>query len=444
MFYFVRRKHFFIALKKHVFKISSLISFNPTSPFFLWNTSLKDTARFRSLLQLVQEHGSPLMLIEKHAVREKINLFRSELPFVDFFYAIKANPTSVVLDVMQEEHACYDCASWGEISKMLSRGVSPKDIIFAHTVKRPEDLRRAVEAGVDLMTVDNPVELEKIALHAPGARVLFRLGVEDKESLVKLNEKFGGAPSLAKPLLIKAARLGLIPYGISFHVGSQCTNPAAFVSALSQTLAIADDCQRCGVVLRMIDIGGGFPIQHHQNDTHPLFSDVAAAIRDFVEEHKLTERFRFIAEPGRFMVGESATLVTSVLSKSVRSGQAYYYLDDGVYQDFSGMVFEQAVYEIETFKQGKLHPSTLAGPTCDSFDQMYKGLPLPLLEVGDLVVARNIGAYSCCSSVAAFNGIAPAKIVGLDITIPKGKALAKPVAHTAHKKKKEVREAVAI
>jgi ornithine decarboxylase len=120
---------------------------------------------------------------------------------------------------------------------------------------------------------------------------------------------------------------------------------------------------------------------------------------------------RFIAEPGRFLAGPAGTLVTQVVGRTFRNNKNYYYLNDGVYADFSGIIFDHCRYEFKTLRRGQKFLSTLAGPTCDSLDIIALNADLPELEVGNIVYVKNIGAYSCASAVPNFNGFKPAKIV---------------------------------
>ena len=261
-----------------------------------------------------------------------------------------------------------------------------------------------------LMTFDNEPELYKIAKHAPGARVLVRIKVDNIGSLVELSLKFGADPEHAVFLLRKAKALGLSPEGVSFHVGSQCANVENYLHALEVSAGIFKEAKQEGLVLTTLDIGGGFPIRHYDSDKHPTFETMAGKIR--VEMARLFDKkIKFIAEPGRFFVGPAGVLVTQVIGRTFRNNKNYYYLNDGIYADFSGIVFDHCKYELKTLRRGQKFLSTVAGPTCDSFDTISLSEELPELDVGSVVYAKNIGAYSSASAVPGFNGFAPAKII---------------------------------
>jgi ornithine decarboxylase len=261
-----------------------------------------------------------------------------------------------------------------------------------------------------MMTFDNEPELYKIAEHYPGAQVLLRIKVGNEGSMVNLSLKFGADPENAYLILRKARSLGLVPAGVSFHVGSQSKNVENYLQALEISANIFNEAKENDVPLKIMDIGGGFPIQHFDDEIGVNFERMAFEIRKQIRR-LFDKKVQFIAEPGRFLVGPAGILVTQVTGRAFRSNKNYYYLNDGVYGDFSGMVFDHCKYEFKTLRRGQRFLSALAGPTCDSFDTLSLDVEIPELYVGDVVYVKNIGAYSSASAVANFNGFAPAKIV---------------------------------
>ncbi|MFC1496256.1 type III PLP-dependent enzyme [Candidatus Margulisiibacteriota bacterium] len=358
----------------------------------------------------VKKHGSPLMLINKAVLAKQYERFIRHLANVIPYYAIKANPNPEIIKTFIRLGCGFDVASAAEMNLVLNLGASPKKIIFANTIKSNEDIKEAYKKKVRFMTFDNEPELYKIAKHAPASRVLLRIKVANIGSTVELSLKFGADPDQAIFLLKKAKSLGLNPAGISFHVGSQCINFENYMNALDVSHAIFEEAKKVGLELDTLDIGGGFPIRHFEKDDHPTFKQMARQIRK-----KLRRLFKkgvnFIAEPGRFFVGPAGTLVTQVVGRTFRNNKNYYYLNDGVYADFSGIVFDHCRYEFKSLRRGQKFLSTLAGPTCDSFDIISLNEDLPEMDVGNIVYVKNIGAYSCASAVPGFNGFPPAKIV---------------------------------
>lgn len=364
----------------------------------------------QTIRRAVKKNGSPLMLVSREALRRQCASFIRYLPNVTPYYAIKANPHPEIIKTFIKLGAGFDVASAAEMDLVLDLGASPDKVIFANTIKSNEDISKAYKRKVKFMTFDNEPELYKIAKHCPGARVLVRLKVNNIGSTVELSLKFGADPEQAIFLLKKAKSLGLRPMGVSFHVGSQCLNVENYLQALDVSAVIFDDARQVGLDLTIVDIGGGFPIRHFDSDDHTTFKDLARHLRKKMKR-LFDKNVKFIAEPGRFFAGPAGTLVTQVIGRTFRNNKNYYYLNDGLYGDFSGIVFDHARYEFKTLRRGQKFLSTLAGPTCDSFDTISLNEDLPELEVGNIIYVKNIGAYSCASAVPGFNGFPPAKII---------------------------------
>ncbi|MBU1864606.1 MAG: type III PLP-dependent enzyme, partial [Candidatus Omnitrophica bacterium] len=326
------------------------------------------------------------------------------------YFAIKAHPHPEIIKKFVRLGACFDVASANEMKLVLSLGVSPTRIIFANTIKSHEDIICARRRRVRLMTFDNEPELYKIAKYYPKARILVRIKVKNVGSVVELSLKFGADAEQACYLLRKAKTLGLIPMGVSFHVGSQSTNVENYLQALEITSRIFEEAKEIGISLKFVDIGGGFPIQHFDNEIGINFERMASQIKQ--QQRALFDRnVEFISEPGRFLVGPAGILVTQVVGRTFRNNKNYYYLNDGIYGAFSGMVFDHCRYEFKTLRRGQKFLSTLAGPTCDSFDTLSLNEEIPELYVGDVIYVKNIGAYSAASAANCFNGFPPAKII---------------------------------
>lgn len=350
------------------------------------------------------------MIIRKSTLEKQFNRFRKSFPEVTPYYAIKANPHPKIVKFFAELGAYFDVASAAEMKLVLKQGAKPSHIIFANTIKSKEDLVTARKRRVKLMTFDNEPELYKIAESFPGAHVLLRLRVANRGSVVQLSLKFGAEPEQAVYLLRKAKNLGLVPKGVSFHVGSQSTNVENYLQALEITANIFQEAKEGGMPLQIVDIGGGFPIQHFDNEIGINFERMAAQIRKQMKV-LFPRNIEFVAEPGRFFVGPAGILVTQVIGRAFRDNKNFYYLNDGVYQDFSGMIFDHCKYEFKTLRRGQKYLSALAGPTCDSFDTLSTNEEIPELFVGDVIYVKNIGAYSSASAVPNFNGFEPARII---------------------------------
>lgn len=357
---------------------------------------------------LVRKHGTPLFVILIPEIEKRIELFKKYLPRVEPYYAVKANPHPSVLKFLIEKNFGFDVASRNEMETILGLNGSPEKMIFANTVKSPDALKFAAKHRIDLMSFDSEYELNKIAKFFPGARVIVRIKVPNVGSVVELSLKFGVEPADAIALLIKAIHLGLKPVGVSFHVGSQCIEVSNFLEALELSSIIFHDALLKKITLEILDIGGGFPITHFDSESD-IFPSMAEKISSEIDR-LFDKSIRIIAEPGRFIVGPTCILITRVIGKSIRNNKHWYYLDDGVYGCLSGIVYDHCKYQFKVFKKGPLQLSTLAGPTCDSFDVISMSEDLPELEFGDIVYVENIGAYSLATATN-FNSIPPAKTV---------------------------------
>jgi ornithine decarboxylase len=358
----------------------------------------------------LKKHRTPFILMRKSVLEKQYRRFRKALPEVTPYYAVKANPDMHVVKTFARLGAGFDVASAWEMKHVLRAGASPSKIIFANTIKSSEDIIAARKSRVMRLTFDNEPELYKISEHFPGAQVVLRIKVENQGSVVNLSLKFGADPESAFWMLRKAKSLGLQPVGLSFHVGSQSQNVENYLQALEISAGIFKEAKEHGIPLSLMDIGGGFPIPHFDNEIGINFERMAAQIRQQIKS-LFDKKTQFIAEPGRFLVGPAAILVTQVIGRTFRNNKNYYYLNDGVYQDFSGMIFDHCKYEFKTLRRGQKFLSALAGPTCDSFDTLALDAEIPELYVNDVVYVKNIGAYSSASAVANFNGFPPAKII---------------------------------
>jgi len=370
----------------------------------------------RTLLQLAKTHGTPLVVVDHKALRENYAQFRKYLPRVQVYYAVKANPDPEIVKTLYDVGASFDVASVAEFStahKYIEH-LSEKErqdfiwdrIIYANPIKAIETLE-LLEPYKPLVTYDNYEEVMKIARHAPHAGLVLRLRVPNTGSMVELSSKFGALPGEAVDLIAFAHNNKLEVEGLSFHVGSQCTNPENYSQALHLAAGIFDEAKSRGFNLKLLDIGGGFPA--HYDATVPRFTRLARVIN--TELNRLfPEPIEILAEPGRFLVASSATAVARIIGKAVRGGKLSYYLDDGVYQTFSGVIFDHCQYPLKSFKKGPTQICSAFGPTCDALDTISMTDELPDLEIGELVYAENIGAYSAASSTY-FNGFPPARVV---------------------------------
>jgi ornithine decarboxylase len=376
----------------------------------------KSGAIRKNLLTMARQYGTPLFILDHKRIRENYRTFKSNLPRVQCYYAVKANSNQEIIKTLFNEGSSFDVASYNEFMQIYEYIKHfEKDekhlyiwdkIIFSNTIKDRDTLRK-IKRYRPLVTFDNGDEIRKIKQHCSSAGLVLRLKVPDIGSQVEMSSKFGAEPGEAYELIRQASDLGLDVEGLSFHVGSQCINFDNFTAALEITSEIFHDARKKGHRLNIIDIGGGFPVPY--DSQAPRFEKLAEVLNaEF--DRLFPDDIEILAEPGRFMVATAATLVTEIIGKARRDGKIFYHINDGVYHSFSGVVFDHWMPNFNSFKQGKREVCAVVGPTCDSFDKVSLSVQLPVnLEIGDYLYTENIGAYSIASTTR-FNGFDGAKI----------------------------------
>jgi ornithine decarboxylase len=369
------------------------------------------------LLTLVEQHGTPLFILDHDKIRDNYRTFKKHLPRVQCYYAVKANSTQQIIETLFKEGSSFDVASYNEFMQVYQyiKHFDKKDkkhfvwdkIIFSNTIKDKITLSK-IKQYKPLMTYDNSDELKKIKEYCETAGLVVRLKVPDTGSQVEMSSKFGAEPADAQKLIMQAFDMGLKVEGISFHVGSQCTNFDNFTAALAITSEIFNDARKKGFNLNLVDIGGGFPVPY--DPQVPEFKVLAGLLNSELKR-LFPDDIEILAEPGRFIVATAASLISEIIGKARRDGKVYYHINDGVYHTFSGVVYDHWIPNFSAFKEGVHEICAVVGRTCDSFDKITLSADLPAnLGVGDFLYTENIGAYSTASSTK-FNGFDGAKII---------------------------------
>jgi len=373
------------------------------------------------LKELAREHGTPLFVVDHAALRRNYADFRKYLPRVQAYYAVKANPDPAIVETLFQCGASFDVASFPEfmIVHELIKEMPDQErqqwiwdkIIYANPIKANETLRQ-LDRYRPLVTFDNLEEIKKIKKHAPHAGLALRLRVPNTGAMVELSSKFGASSGEAVDLILAAAEEGLEVEGLSFHVGSQTTNFANYVAALELAAGVFKEAKERGYAkMNLLDIGGGFPAPY--DDSVKPFKELAGLLRRELDR-LFPKEIQILAEPGRFMVATAGYAVSTIIGKAVRDGKLCYYVDDGVYHTYSGVIFDHCKYPLKSFKKGSSTVCSVFGPTCDALDVISMTEQLPDdLKLGDLLYSPNIGAYSHASSTW-FNGFPPAKVIHLN------------------------------
>lgn len=362
--------------------------------------------------ELLEQHGSPLLVLDCDAIRRQYRAFTRALPGVAAYYAIKSLPERTAMATLAAEGAGFDVATSGEIELLRSIGANPAMTIHTHPIKRDQDILDALDFGCDTFVVDNIDELMKFESHRARVRLLLRVSFRAAGAACDLSRKFGCEVKDVPYLLNEAARLGITVKGLSFHVGSQSPDSAAHVGAIEACTAFfGGPTLLGGSELSVLDIGGGFPADYAQQGID--FDAFCAPIREALAG--LPDEVQVIAEPGRFLSAPAVTAISTIMGRAQRNGATWYYLDDGVYASYSGQLFDHAEYPLTVFSDSEDYaPAVLAGPTCDSIDVICENALLPRLQIGDIVVGQQMGAYTLATATE-FNSIPKPKLLAVNV-----------------------------
>ena len=372
------------------------------------------------LKKLAQEYGTPLFVVDHDQLRKNLAEFKRYLPRVQPYFAVKANSLPEIVRTLYKAGASFDVASIAEFRTVYEniKNLPPKErqdfiwdkIIYAHPIKAKATLLE-LEPYKPLVTFDNEEEIRKVQKYAPHAGMVLRIKVPNTGAMVELSSKFGADPGQAVDLIEQTHAAGLVVEGLSFHVGSQTTNFQNYVQALNLAAGIFKEARLRGFKdMKQLDIGGGFPAPYDAN-VKPL-RELAKVINSECQR-LFPKDVAILAEPGRFLVATACTSVAEVIGKADRDGKRCYYINDGVYHTYSGIIFDHCKYPVKAFKKGPTQLCAVFGPTCDALDTIGLTEELPDLKIGDLVYSENIGAYSHASSTW-FNGFPPATVVHIN------------------------------
>jgi ornithine decarboxylase len=362
-------------------------------------------------------YDRPTLVLDIDRVEAQYRALQAGLGPARIHYAVKANPHPAILARLVALGSRFDAASRGEIEHCLAAGAAPADMSFGNTVKRAADIAWAHRAGVALFAADAVEEIDKIALHAPGAEVYVRLAVEHSLADWPLTRKFGCDGATALLLFERARDLGLRPVGVSFHVGSQTRRAEFWEPTLDAVAALWERARAAGHALELLNIGGGFPAFYGEAIEAPTAyaAGVMARVR---------ARFgavpRVMAEPGRGLVAEAGMIAAEVVlvaRKSEIDLHRWVYLSIGRFSGLAETEGEAIRYQFVTDRDHEpMGPCILAGPSCDSADILYEKRPMPLplgLRAGDRVLIRHAGAYTSAYSSVGFNGFPPLEVVAI-------------------------------
>ena len=356
-------------------------------------TNNKHKTLYQAIEQLSPVRETPVLIMDTNLIKENHEQFRQELEELSdakVFYAVKANPHPGIVKFLYELGAGFEIASEEELDLVLSLNVPPSKIVSSNPVKTPSFIKSAYAKNVVYFAFDSYTEIEKLSQLAPESNVYVRLSVSNEGSEWPLDRKFGVDVEDAVELLLEAKRENLKPCGITFHVGSQCNNPATWVKAIEKSKIVWELTKSKGMELQLLNIGGGFPCEYtkHVPSITEILRTIKSSLKlDFPQDVKI------LVEPGRALVGEAGILATTVIGKAARAGREWLYLDTGV---FNGLMEATGgiKYRFVALRNGAAKKWVLAGPSCDAMDIISKSVELPELEIGDKVYVMSAGAYT--------------------------------------------------
>ncbi|WP_376088706.1 type III PLP-dependent enzyme [Roseomonas sp. CCTCC AB2023176] len=356
--------------------------------------------------------ATPCLVLDVDRVEQNYRRLKRALPLARIYYAVKANPARPILERLVGLGSCFDAASFEEVSAVLDAGAAPDAVSYGNTVKKERAIKAAFERGVRMFAFDSEEELDKLARSAPGAKVYCRILVGNDGAEWPLSRKFGCEPEMARDLMIRAAGLGLDPFGLSFHVGSQQTDTGAYAAAIAKVGMLFTDLKDAGVNVRMVNLGGGYPVRYRAEV--PEIEAFADAIMGAMVEHFGNAIPDMVVEPGRFIAGDAGVVQSEVVlvsRKATDDPVRWVYLDVGRFGGLAETEGEAIKYAFRTPHDGGAEgPVTIAGPTCDSTDTLYEkaNYRLPTaLRAGDKVEILATGAYVTTYASQGFNGFAP-------------------------------------
>ncbi len=390
-----------------------MVSLLPEMEYFFDMERYMARERFEVLKARGENLQTPFLLLDLEVVAHKYDLLKSAMPFAKIYYAVKACPHDEVLKVLADRGSCFDIASRYELDQLLALGISPDRMSYGNTIKKARDIAYAYKKGIRLYATDSESDLQKIAEHAPGSRVFFRIHTDGSGADWPLSRKFGAHPDTIYRLIISTPDYGLEPYGISFHVGSQQRDIGQWDHSIATCTYLFDAVQNKGINLSMINLGGGFPANYNA-PTQPEEVYVQEITR-FLREDFGKNMPQIVLEPGRSLAGNAGILVSEVVLISKKSEYNQYrwvYLDVGMFGGLMETMDEAIKYPVYVEKDGAATEVILAGPTCDSMDILYENEKYFLpdsLEEGDRLYFFSTGAYTSSYCSVNFNGFPPLK-----------------------------------
>jgi len=379
-----------------------IMKWNREQPAILYGSAARE-----ALQKTIASGGEPILLLDSETIKRKIREFSYEFRGAKIYYALKANPHPEIVDLLRSNSCAFEISSQGELEFLFGLKVPPAEIMVGNPLKDCTFIKFAHDSGVDIFAFDSFEEVDKLAKAAPGSKLCLRLSVSNEGSQWPLSKKFGVEREEAIRLLLYARDKSLVPYGVTFHVGSQCIDPRTWINAIKDCKLVWDAVEGKGIKMHLLNIGGGFPVKYI--DPVPPLAAISREIMSYVEQN-FPEDVELIVTPGRSLVGEAGILVARIIATAERQGERWLYLNvgvfNGLFETVGGIKYPFIITgpELEDRKNGdKTYKYTFAGPSCDSFDVIAREVELVSAEAGDLVHIMSAGAYTT-SYASQFDG----------------------------------------
>ena len=378
--------------------LSSLQQYDQSEVLF--DTHPEISLNFEHVQDILKKgYQRPFLLVDSNIIRRKAQRFIAAMPRVRPHYAVKANPDERVLNTLIDEGVGFEIASIAELDLLLKLGVPAAEVFYSNPMKSRAYIEYAAAKGVEWYVLDSIEELRKIVSIKPDAKMYLRIDTPNIGSDWPLAGKFGTHLADINEIIHEAARLKADLAGVTFHVGSQCRNPQNWRVGIERAKKVFAEMRRVGLNPRLLNVGGGYPVRHVK--PIPSIEGIAEVINDAIAD--LPESIHVMAEPGRYLVSDSAYFVCRVVGTATRNGKRWMYWDAGMFGGVIEMT-EGLRYEILTDRKGNSIPWSIAGPTCDSVDILMHELMLPNdIQEGDFIYIPNAGAYTTAYA-SNFNG----------------------------------------
>jgi diaminopimelate decarboxylase len=358
-----------------------------------------------ALADIAAEFGTPAFVADEQGLRETareyLDAFRSRHPDTDVHFASKALPCAPLTRILAEEGLGCDVASAGELAIALAAGFDPEHILLHGNAKSDQDIGDAVAAGVGMIVIDGPDDVDRLERLAPTRRrVLLRVnpavpGVTHAAMDTGSPEaKFGVALDDAPALLERiAASPSLELRGLHVHIGSQLLDLGGFGRAAEAIAALGR--------FPVYDLGGGLGIAYRPDETAPTVAAYAQATVDALHTH-LDPDAQLIVEPGRSVVGRSMVTLYEVVT--IKRGRlTHVAVNGGMGDNLEPMLYGQRFAPAIVDRDREPETCELVGHHCESGDVLVSGADLATPVVGDLLVMPVTGAY-CYSLQNNYNG----------------------------------------